>query len=89
MNSKAETHEEKYITSPEEFINEMAKYSNEFKDAMKNNRNITVKLHSCYTGGFIDPKGKSVKEPIAMKISKKYPNITVIAPTGNVYIDST
>lgn len=68
------------------FINEMEKSAAGFKDAVKNDKVIYIKLHACNTG--VDEyHGKTVLS-IAKKISKALPNVIIIAPDGKVIIDS-
>ena len=72
------------IRTPKQFVDLMNKSSKEFKKALENGENITIKLHACNTGADTDHNGKPIDNPLGQQISEAYPNITVIAPDGKV-----
>ena len=67
------------IKNAKSFANFLNKNSNVWKNRNES-QNVTIVLHSCETG----LAGKSGKS-FAQKLSEGLDNVTIIAPTGNVY----
>jgi RHS repeat-associated protein len=76
-----------HIFTPKQFIDLMKRTSLEFKKAFENGEEIEITFHSCDVGANTDKNGKPI-EPIAQKISKKYPNLLIHAPDGRVVTES-
>lgn len=72
------------IETPEEVINLLCEVSPIFKEALKSEKTMVLKLHSCNTGADDNEEGSSLSNPIAQQISDKYKNVIVIAPDGKV-----
>lgn len=83
------------LKTPEQINEKLIEVSPEWKSAMKAGKKVTLTMYSCNTGSnkflqHANPNYNVVARiipnpnPIAQQFSKKYPNVTVIAPEGYV-----
>jgi hypothetical protein len=82
------------LDTPEKIYNKLMEESPEWQAAMKKNKDVTLTFFSCNTGSnlYLQHETNEIiknPNPIAQKFSKKYPNVTVVAPEGYVNFGET